>query len=406
MKKILIFSLNYYPKYVGGAEVAIKEIVERQDKNKYEFHMVTLRFDSSLPKHEIIHGIHIHRIGFTKKDATISDLKNSWLKYNKYFFQLFAAFYGLWLSRKKRFDVIWAIMAHSCGVPAGIYKIFSPKTKYILTLQEGDPPKYIESLAKPFPKFLFFLNWISFYFFRNGFLKADIIQSISTFLNDWAIKMGNKHEKVVIPNAVDIKQFTRNVSQQEIDEIRKILDKKDGETWLITTSRLVYKNGIDDVIKAVAKLDKKYQFAILGIGPDEENYKKLAKDLDIENRIHFIGQINHPSMMVCLKACDIFIRPSRSEGMGNSFVEAMSLKIPVIATTEGGLSDFIFDEHTAFVCKKDDPDSIVAAVEKIETFKKDYRLQMVLDNSYKMVKEKYDWDKIACQMEKEVFSII
>jgi len=52
MKKILIFSITYYPSYVGGAEVAIKEIT---DRNKdIEFHMVTLRFDRNLPKKEKI----------------------------------------------------------------------------------------------------------------------------------------------------------------------------------------------------------------------------------------------------------------------------------------------------------------------------------------------------------------
>ena len=45
MKKILIFSLNYYPRFVGGAEVAIKEITSRLPKDEYEFHLLTLRFD-------------------------------------------------------------------------------------------------------------------------------------------------------------------------------------------------------------------------------------------------------------------------------------------------------------------------------------------------------------------------
>ena len=52
VKKILIFSLAYYPNFVGGAEVAIKEITDRLSPEEFEFHLVTLRFDSSLPKTE------------------------------------------------------------------------------------------------------------------------------------------------------------------------------------------------------------------------------------------------------------------------------------------------------------------------------------------------------------------
>lgn len=394
MKKILIFSLNYYPKYVGGAEVAIKEIVERQDKEKFEWHMITLRFDSNLPPFEIVHGIHIHRIGFTKVGANISDLKNSYLKFNKYFYQFFSPFYAIKLHRKVHFDAIWGMMAHSTGIPCGIFKFFYPKVKYILTLQEGDPPEQIESLAKPV--------W---YFFKRGFTSADIVQSISTFLDKWAERMGNRGERVVIPNAVDVKQFTRKISETEIEDVKSKLGKKEGEVWLITTSRLVYKNGIDDVINAIKNLPEKFHFAILGIGPEEENYKKLAKDLNIENRIHFVGQITHPLMAVYLKTCDIFIRPSRSEGMGNSFVEAMSMKMPVVATTEGGLSDFIFEGKTAFVVPKNDPQAIVEAILRIDSLGEIEKMK-ILETAYNMVLEKYDWEIIGTEMANKVFSKI
>ena len=53
-KRVLIFSLAYFPKHVGGAEVAIKEITDRISPQDIEFHMITLRFDSTLPKVEKI----------------------------------------------------------------------------------------------------------------------------------------------------------------------------------------------------------------------------------------------------------------------------------------------------------------------------------------------------------------
>jgi glycosyltransferase involved in cell wall biosynthesis len=392
MKKILIFSLNYYPKYVGGAEVAIKEIVERTDKDKYQFHMITLRFDSDLPKYEILHGIHIHRIGFTKKGADIGDLKKSWLMYSKYIFQFYAPIYAIFLHRKENFSAIWAMMAHSCAIPAGIFKTLFPKVKYVLTLQEGDPPEYIEAMMKPI--------WP---LFKRGFVLADITQSISTFLNNWSERMGNKNPKVVIPNAVDLKEFTREFSEGEINEVKGKLGKKDGEIWLISTSRLVHKNGLDDCIQALSKLEKKYHLALLGMGPDEGKLRDLSRTLGVADRVHFVGQIKHPLMAVYLKVCDIFIRPSRSEGMGNSFVEGMSMKMPVIATTEGGLSDFIFDGKTAWVVKKDNPQSIVDAILKIESGEKK---QEILKTAYDMVVEKYNWDLIAKRMGEEVFAKI
>ena len=74
-KKILIFSLAYYPNHVGGAEVAIKEITDRIDQDEYEFHLLSLRYDSLLPKQEKVGNVHVHRIGFTRPDVKLEDLK-------------------------------------------------------------------------------------------------------------------------------------------------------------------------------------------------------------------------------------------------------------------------------------------------------------------------------------------
>ena len=51
MKRVLIFSLTYHP-FIGGAEVALKEITDRLDPSEFEFDMITLRFDSNLPRVE------------------------------------------------------------------------------------------------------------------------------------------------------------------------------------------------------------------------------------------------------------------------------------------------------------------------------------------------------------------
>ena len=65
MKRILIFSLVYYPRFVGGAEVAIKEITDRISPEEVEFDMVTLRLEPNLPKFETIGNVNVYRVGWT-----------------------------------------------------------------------------------------------------------------------------------------------------------------------------------------------------------------------------------------------------------------------------------------------------------------------------------------------------
>jgi glycosyltransferase involved in cell wall biosynthesis len=395
MKKVLIFSLAYYPKHYGGAEVAIKEITDRTPE--IEFHMVTLRFDSMLPKEEKIGNVLVHRIGFAKPNPTMADLKKFPLHYNKYFFQIAAAFKALSLHRKYRYDGIWAMMAHSCGVPAAIFKLFKPRVPYILTLQEGDPPEHVERMMLPV--------WP---LFSRAFTSADVLQAISTFLARWGKRRGFAGQPEVIPNAVDTKHFSQAYPDAVINAIKDELGKGMGDVFLITTSRLVHKNAIDDVIRALPLLPQNVHFVILGIGPDEIMLKTLANDLGVTARVRFLGQVGHADMPKYLKASDIFIRPSRSEGMGNSFVEAMAAGLPVIATQQGGIADFLFDEKrnpdqpvTGWAVDKDSPEGIAHAVQDIMQHQE--KVRAVVATAKQMVIEKYDWDLVAKDMREQVF---
>ncbi|MEK7567312.1 MAG: glycosyltransferase family 4 protein [Patescibacteria group bacterium] len=397
MKKILIFSLAYFPKHVGGAEVAIKEITERINPKDIEFHMVTLRFDSTLPKVEKIANVLVHRIGLTTNNPSTGDLRRFPLHLNKLFFQFLAFWKARSLHREYKYDAIWAMMVHSCGVPTAIFKINYPNVKYILTLQEGDPIEYIENKMKPF--------WP---FFTRAFTKADIIQVISTFLGKWARNRGFKGPLEVIPNAVNVAHFSQIYSNEELNDIKNKLGKKDGEVFMVTTSRLVKKNACDDVIRALSYLPSNIKFVIMGTGPDEGMLKSLIKELKITERIVFLGQVNHEEMPLYLKACDIFIRPSRSEGMGNSFVEAMVAELPVIATQEGGIADFLFDkrrnpdrETTGWAVDKDSPEQIAEAVKNI--ISNTGKVSKVVANAKKMAIEKYDWNIIVKNMKERVF---
>tara|TARA_B100000508_G_scaffold72661_2_gene56587 strand:+ start:1642 stop:2865 length:1224 start_codon:yes stop_codon:yes gene_type:complete len=398
MKKILIFSLAYYPKHIGGAEVAIKEITDRISPEEYEFHLVCNRYDSTLPKVEQIGNVKVYRIGLTTKNPEMADLRKLPLHLCKLFYQFQAFWFAKKLHKKERFDGVWAMMSHATGVPAAKFKRSFPDVPYVLTLQEGDPPEYIEAKMRLLKRD-----------FDAAFASADKIQVISNFLGAWAKRKGFLGEPILIPNAVNTSHFTQVYSEEELNDARKELGKKPGDVFLVTTSRLVHKNATDDTIRAIAKLPKKVHFVVYGIGPDEDMLRKLIDELGVQDQVRMLGHIDHSDMPKYLKACDIFIRPSRSEGMGNSFVEAMAAGLPVIATQEGGIADFLFDEHrnpdqgtTGWAVDADSPEQIAAAVEDIMT--RPNKVEAVTARAKALALEKYDWDLIARNMRNNVFS--
>jgi glycosyltransferase involved in cell wall biosynthesis len=400
MKKILIFSIaypfskDYHTLFTGGAEIAIREVVNRIPD--IEFDVVALRFDSDLPRFERLGNINIYRIGFSRKEASLTDSMKFPLNINKFIFPFLACLKAQQLHKKNNYDAIWGMMAAYAGFAAMFFKTFHPRVKYLLTLQEGDPIEHYfkkVGILKPL--------------FYKVFTKADYIQVISTYLGKWARDMGYQGELKVVPNAVDTAHFSQVYLPSELADLKKKLGKGENDKFVITTSRLVLKNAADDVIKSLPYLPVNIKFVILGIGPDEAKLKSLAAELKLEDRVIFLGHIEHQDMPKYLKISDIFIRPSLSEGLGNSFIEAMAAEIPVIATPVGGIPDFLFDpvknpdqEPTGLFCNVRDPQSIADKIKEFLENKE--QTARIVANAKQLASAKYDWDIIARDM-REIF---
>jgi teichuronic acid biosynthesis glycosyltransferase TuaC len=391
MRRILIFSLVYYPHFIGGAEIAIKEITDRISPEEIEFDMITLRLDSKLPKFEKIGNVNVYRVGWASKQKEPSDSLPWYLHINKYALMFTGFGKAFSLSRIKKYDAIWSIMATYNSFAALFFKLTHPRIPFILTLQEGDPIPYIKRRALPL-----------YPLFKMIFTRAEHIQAISKYLANWAKDMGAKCPITVIPNAVDYELFSKQVSVDDINALKKNLGKNESDIFLITTSRLVVKNAVGDIVDSLQYLPSNVKLLILGQGYEEQNLKSQISNLKIENRVQFLGFIPHNEMPKYLHISDIFIRPSLSEGFGNSFIEAMAAGIPVIATPVGGIVDFLVDGQTGLFCEVKNPRSIAQKVEKLmkDRESRDY----ITKNATKMVEEKYGWGKVAGEM-KNILSI-
>ena len=352
-KKVLIFSFAYYP-YVGGAEVAIKEVTDRLDS--VEFDLITYNFLGKLATEEKIGNANIFRIK----------------SFTKYLFPIKSFIKGSLLYRKNSYDTVWAVMANT-GFAALFLKLLFPKIKFVLTIQEGDPIPQIKRRV-----------WFVYPIFKMIFKLADHVTAISSYLADFAREMGAGSVEIV-PNGVDLNKFKFQ------KEKLKVKDKKN--VMLVTTGRLVKKNAVDDIIKALAILADNFFLKIVGSGEDEEMLRHLAKELDVSRRIQFTPVVSHEMLPSILVESDIFIRPSLTEGLGNSFLEAMAVGLPVIGTNVGGIPDFLKDGETGLFCKVRSPEDIAEKVGRLIESADLY--QRVSHGGRKIVEEKYSWDMIA-----------
>lgn len=395
-RKVLIFSLMYHP-FIGGAEIAIKEITDRIPQKSIHFDMITLRLNSELPRTEKIGNIIIHRIGFSKKGARIEDGKKFLFFLNKYLFPMMSFFKAVSLHRKNKYDAIWCMLANYAIIGALFFKLFNPKVLYVLTIQDGSSAEQIKERAG----FLFPL-------LKQGVLKADLVQVISTFLVGVVRDIGYKGDVVMVSNGVDNKHFSQRYEEKELDKLRNKLNLKKDKIYLITTTRLILTRGIEDVIKSLNYLPNNILFLILGTGPDKLKLEDLAKKNKVSNRTYFIGHVDHKELPKYLRLANFFIRPSLIEGFGNSFIEAMAAEIPTVATQVGGITDFLFDPEknpnkppTGLFCNVKDPKNIAVQVKRL--ISNDELTSLLIKNASKLVKEKYDWGLIAENIETKVF---
>ncbi len=382
MKKILIFSLAYYPRFVSGAEAAIKEITDRINPPDIEFHLITLLFDTASPRRERIGNVEVHRVGFG----------GSYI--SKVFFIPLAVLKARALHGKIHFDALWSVMTYML-FPVVIAKMIGVQVPHILTLQDGDPYEKVFGRMRIMP-FLPFLNW--------GFKRAAIVQVISTYLASWPKKRGYEGEVVIIPNGFD----PENADVDKVESLKETLGKKEGDVWLVNTSRLVYQKGNDVIIRALPLLPPHVKFLVVGGGPDEKMLKDLAERLEVESRIMFVGLVPRSEAGAYRRAADIFVCPSRSEGFGIVFVSAMAEGLPVIATQEGGIADYLYDERkdpdkptTGWAVDRDNPKQIAEAV--YEIISNPEKVRRVVENARAMAWERYSWDHIAEEMKTKVF---
>ena len=388
--KILIFSLAYHP-FVGGAEVAIKEITDRLG-TEFEFDMITANLDGQQKEFERLGNINVYRISLFSPS------------YNKYLFSWLAYKKAIKLQKENNYSVIWAMMANQAGWAALKFKKKFPQVKYLLTLQEGDSEWDI-----------FWRTFLIRPIYKAIYRRADNIQAISNFLKKRAENLGVKCSIEVVPNGIKTQNAKRK-TQNDNSKLKRI----------ITVSRLVKKNGIEDLIKAIGILKNEYNntivLKIIGDGKLRKKLEKLVEYLKIGDRtvllgkdqfklkgIEFEGPISNEKVYEYLNQADVFVRPSLSEGLGNAFLEAMAVGVPVIATPVGGIPDFLkgeeagIDKQTGWFCKVKDPKSIAEKVNLILDDKNKVEVNRVIDNARKMVIEKYNWNKISQDI-KNIFS--
>lgn len=188
---------------------------------------------------------------------------------------------------------------------------------------------------------------------RMQYKYSDVITSISPKLLQISKKF---HENcIMIPNPVDIKHFSSAVKSAPNKELINVL----------FVGRIAKRKGADIVFKTIAQIQKKYKnFEFYFVGPMGDINLHSYK-LDNWDNVHMLDYQSD----VChwMSKCDIFFFPSRMEGFGTVFIEAMASGLPVIGKRIEGITDYIFDEKYSSILDSEDVDLYADELIRIST---------------------------------------
>jgi len=224
--------------------------------------------------------------------------------------------------------------------------------------------------------------------------NVDHIVANSNFTKKLAIDLGVEEQRITVINpGVDP---VTEIPKKDLKKAEEILNGK--KQRLITVSRFDKRKNHEKVIMAIRNLKEIYPdivYICIGYGDEEENLKKLAIELKLENQIIFLRDVPNDLKNALIVKSNIFIMPSiiykkSVEGFGIAFVEAAQYGIPSIGGKDGGASDAIIDKETGIICDGNNLEEIYSSIHLV-----------LKNNSYKELGKKakenstkFEWNNI------------
>lgn len=300
----------------------------------------------------------LHLLGYSRTLKAGMELKKE-LYFLSPFFFLFGIIALCKLCLKEKFDIISSHWILPNGFIAFIASKIT-KTPYTVTLAGSDV----------------YISQKNYFFTKMAILAANnasyILADSPKFLSEISDLGAKVKRSCIVPYPVSVEKFKPN--NNERIKLRNKLGFKEKDIVIFGLGRLIHKKGFKYAIEAFSFLKKENKNIYLVIGGDGDLKKELENlclELDVRNKVKFIGNIERNKVSFYYNMCDIFIMPSITDAQGNiddqpvALIEAMSCGKPIVATKFPGISLTVKDEENGFLFPEKDVNSLRKALSKL-----------------------------------------
>ncbi len=217
--------------------------------------------------------------------------------------------------------------------------------------------------------------------------QSDAVTAVSESLkNDTYKHFATTREIHVIPNFI--------VPALQNFEKKSVIRQKyasDNERILCHVSNFRKVKRVEDVINIFYKVQQKIasKLILVGDGPERYACEKLVRELQICDKVIFIGKVRDTAHV--LELSDVFLLPSETESFGLAALEAMAVGVPVISSNTGGIPEVNIHGETGYLSNVGDVDDM--ALNTLKILKDDSQLKLFKDNALKRSRH-FDIEKI------------
>lgn len=340
--RILVVSQSFWPN-VGGAEIMVRRLAAEWTRLGNDVTVLTTdlqpgaNMQTRLPAAETLEGFRIVRLHYRRA---------RWLGALNYVRQLRS-----WLrAHRAEFDIVYvSMLKHAAYAVVGSGRMLS--TPVVLRAEGGGASGDIawQVTARGGQRI------------GNRCKFANALVAPSKAVHRELLHAGYNPDKThLLENAVSIPP--EDWSDKRRAEARQSLNLPDGPT-VIYTGRLHPDKCLDDLLTALSKArisDQPVYGLIVGDGPDRERLQALCWNLKIADRVRFTGQVD--DVQPYLLASDVFVLPSRNEGLSVALLEAMAAGVPSVAS-DIAANHGLFARHDLPLIPVNDPASLALAIE-------------------------------------------
>lgn len=342
LRPLNLLLLNYeYPPIGGGAGNATANLARELVGLGHRVRVVTAAFAGEA-RQEVVDGYEVCRIPAVRRFADHCSVLEM-LTFLASSSLVLPALHG-----RFRADACLAFFGIPCGPAAWLLRAFRG-VPYSVFLRGGDVPGFLPAdlagyhrLTGPLIRFL----W------RGA---AHVVAN-SQGLAELARQTAGDTPIFMIPNGVDTTRFFPAGQAREAGPVR-----------LLFVGRVVRQKGLDVLLDALATLPPglDYTLTIVGDGPIRPALAEQAARLGLTARVRFSGWVSREAMPEIMRTADVFVFPSRDEGMPNAVLEAMASGVPVVATRISGNEELVADGETGFLVPTDDAPALAAVLGRL-----------------------------------------